>query len=139
MITNSIRNTYPGLGSPGTTYSRQNFPAASGASTVACVFGTAPDAYTTFSGKGPVRQGMVRVKTEAPVASFLVDSIVGKDASGNQYVLYHGDVATALTGVVSAVVDQLYQFQSDTPLTEIDVMITAGAAVNASLEIAAGS
>ena len=139
MITHSVRNVYPGMGSPGTTYMRQAFPVASGASTVTCVFGTAPDQYTTFSGSGPVRHGMVRVKSEAAVASFDVVALVGKDASGNQYVLYHGDVATAIPGVASAVVDQPYHFISDTPLTEIDVMLSAGAATIGSLEIAAGA
>lgn len=137
-IKNSIRNVYPGLGSPSTWVVKQDLPVASGASTITCIFGQAADTYTTFGGSGPVRQGKVRVKTEAPVASFLIVAIVGKDASGTQYVFYHGDVATALTGVASAVVDESQDFISDTPLTEIDIMVNAGAAVNASIEVIAG-
>lgn len=138
-ISSSIKKAYAGLGSPGTWVIKQDLPVASGASTVTFPFGQASDAYTTFSGSGPVRQGKVRVKTEAPVASFLIVAIVGKTQTGAQVVLYHGDVATAIAGVSSAVVDEFQDFVSDAALTEIDVMINAGAAVNASFEVVGGS
>lgn len=136
MITNSVRNSYAGLGSPAASYSRQDQAAASGASTLVCAM------------PSPVRQGYVRVKTEAPVASFLISAVLGRtnvDINGqplstpDQIVLYHGDVATAITGVTTAYVDECVRFQSDRPMFEIDIMITAGAATTISYEVAGGS
>ena len=114
-IQNSVAKIYPGKGSPSTVWRHQDAPAPASATVIAAVFGTAADAYTTFQGSGPVRQGYIRVKTEAAVASFLVTQIVGKDASGVQYVLFHGDVATALTGVASAIVDTLEELELSYP------------------------
>jgi hypothetical protein len=143
-ITNSVKTLFPGMGSSSVSYTLNGYTAAASAATLACPMGTlqtTPPAtgQVLQTGSTPVRRGMVRVKTDAAVASFLVTAISGKDAGGVVYVLYHGDVATALAGIASAVVDQYYHFNSDVPLTEIDVAILPGAAVNISLEVVGGA
>jgi hypothetical protein len=143
-ITNSIKTVFPGMGSSSVSYTLNNYSAAASAVTLACPMGTpqtTPPATgsVTQTGSTPVRRGMVRVKTEAAVASFLVTAISGKDAQGVVYVLYHGDTATALAGIASAVVDQYFHFSVDALLVEVDVGILPGAAVAVSLEVVGGA
>ena len=135
-IKNSIRNVYPGMGSPGSSFVQNDVAAASGASTLTC---TMPS---------PVQHGKVRVKTEAAVASFIIVAVLGKTNVGptglplgtpDTIVLYHGDIATAIPGVATAFVDENIDFNGDRPMFEIDILISAGAAVNISYEVVGGS
>lgn len=137
-LNNSVRKIYPGMGSPGSSFTQADQAAASGASTLTC---TMPS---------PVQHGLVHVKTEAAVASFLIVAVVGKTTvstvagappltTPDQIVLYHGDVATAIPGVTSAFVDEFIDFNADRAMFEIDIMISAGAAVNISYEVVGGS
>lgn len=137
-LNNSIRRVYPGMGSPGPSFSLADQAAASGASTLVC---TMPQ---------PISHGVVRVKTEAAVTSFLLVAVLGKTTvstvagappltTPDTIVLYHGDVATAIPGVTSAFVDEFIDFNADRPMSEIDILITAGAATTISYEVIGGS
>jgi hypothetical protein len=141
-IQNSIKNSYPGLGSPSVSYTKQDFAVASGDSEISCPLvpgNMEPGESGVMTGNMPVRQGIVRIKTEAPVASFRVTSIVGEDTETNDVILYRGDVATAITLTGSPKYDLCYRFVSDMPLNEIDINVNAGAAVQCSVEVVGGN
>jgi hypothetical protein len=138
-ISKSIKTLYPGMGSPTTSYTLNNYSAAASAATLACPMGTPQTTLpatgtVTQTGSNPVRQGLVRVKTEASVSTFQVTSITGKDASANVYILFAGEPALAMAGIA----DRYFHFSSDVPLTEIDIAILPGAATTVSLEVVGG-
>ena len=123
-ISKSIRQIYPGMGSPGSSgFSMQNAAAAASAATLVCPL------------PQPLSHGLVRIKTEAAVASFQVTSITGKDASAAVYILFAGEPALAMAGIN----DRYFHFNSDVPLVEIDIGILPGAATTISYEVVGGA
>jgi hypothetical protein len=138
-ITKSVKTLYAGMGSSTTSYTLNNYSAAASAATLLCPMGTpqtSPPATGTVTqtGSNPVRQGLVRVKSEASVASFQVTSITGKDAGGATYILFAGEPALTMAGIV----DRYFHFSSDAALVEIDVAILPGATATVSLEVVGG-
>ena len=149
-IINTVRRLYAGLGSPSVFFTNQNFNITNGNTTVSCPVGS--NVQTNQYGQGPVTCGMVRVKTEQcgslvntgnlyPNASVArVIAITGDDAASNTILLYAGDQNIA---VPNANIDMVYEFNSDLPLANINVIInvsnvnSTGNAVM-SVEVAAG-
>ena len=133
MIINSVKISYPGLGSPTVYYSNQNFAFSGGIVTVPCGNVLAPNQ----SMPGPVMVGKVRLKTETNAGAIVyIAGITGNDGRGNQVMLYSGDTppTTAMN------VELMKQFgPSDLPLSNINVNIAVSGGVPIlSLEVAAG-
>lgn len=149
-IINTIKNWYPGGGSPTVYFANQNFNITNGNTTISLPVGS--NIQTNQQGIGPVRVGFVRVKTEQcgtfvntgntyPNAQIArVMAITGDDGNSNQVILYAGDTNIA---VLNANFDQIYEWSCDLLLQNVNVIInvlnvnSTGNAVM-SVEVAAG-
>lgn len=133
MIINSVKISYPGLGSPTVYYANQNFAFAGGVVTCPTGVNIQPNQMLP----GPVVVGKVRLKSETNSgASLYIAGITGDDARGNQVMLYSGDTPTE----VAMNIERVIQFgPSDLPLSNINVNIEVNGGVPIlSLEVAAG-
>jgi hypothetical protein len=149
-IINTIKNWYAGGGSPTVYFSNVNFNITNGNTTISCPVGA--NVQTNQQGTGPVRVGMVRVKSESP-GNFIntgnvfpnasvarVVAIVGDDGKSNQVLLYSGDTNVALPNIN---IDEIFEFSCDLLLANVNVIInvsnvnSVGNAVM-SVEVAAG-
>lgn len=149
-ITNTIKNWYPGGGSPSVYFANQNFNITNGNTVVSLPVGA--NVQTNQFGQGPVRVGFVRVKTEAPgtfintgnlypnASLIRVLTITGDDAASNTVQLYSGDAAA---GAANQNIDEIFEFSCDLALANVNVTINVtniNATGNAvmSVEVAAG-
>lgn len=150
MIINTIKNWYPGGGSPTVYFANQNFNITNGNTTISCPVGS--NIQTNQQGIGPVRVGFVRVKSESP-GNFIntgnvfpnssvarVVAITGDDGNSNVVLLYAGDTNLALPNTN---IDCIYEWSCDLLLQNVNVTInvsnvnSVGNAVM-SVEVAAG-
>jgi hypothetical protein len=149
-ITNTIKNWYPGGGSPSVYFANQNFNITNGNTTVSLPVGA--NVQSNQQGQGPVRVGYVRVKTESvgtfintgnvyPNASLIrVLNIWGDDGSSNVVQIYSGDAAATVSNMN---IDECFEFSVALLLANINVSINVtniNATGNAvmSVEVAAG-
>ena len=149
-IINTVKTMYPGLGSPTVYFTNANFNITNGNTTISLPVGL--NVQTNQIGIGPVRVGIVRVKSESmgtlintgntfPNASLLrVLNIWGDDGNSNTVQLYPGDSGAA---VANQNIDEYFEFNTDFLLQNVNIAInvtninSTGNAVM-SVEVAAG-
>lgn len=127
----SMKQVYPGLGSPTAYNTNINAACAAGNTTISIPMGS--------SVSGPISVGMIRVKSEPAAvgvnAQLRILDITADD--GANTVLLRG-AETVLHGI-NQNVDELYEFCSDLALVNVNVAINVlNNTTNISVEVAGG-